>query len=170
MGAKPLPARTVAPTSTHAPLDSVHGLVSEAALRPLSIEAASEWARYETSYERVTTIEYNSTYMNVVFSTTQASLVDGFYQWILKCQDDELYFYHRKVARINFNTAKILHLTVPKLDDDVETLNEFLGANNAENTQYMVDGLHAIIQGEAPCAVDHCWWQGLGPGPGPPTP
>merc|ERR1711972_430770 len=125
---------------------------------------------YETSYERVTTIEYNSTYMNVVFSTTQASLVDGFYQWILKCQDDELYFYHRKVARINFNTAKILHLTVPKLDDDVETLNEFLGANNAENTQYMVDGLHAIIQGEAPCAVDHCWWQGLGPGPGPPTP
>jgi len=130
---------------------------------------------YETSYERVTTIEYNSTFMDVVFSTTHASLVDGFYQWTFKCQDDVLYFYHRKVARANFNTAKILQVYVPKLDDTdydagAEDLTEFLGVNNAASTQNFVEDMHAIVSGAAPCTVGHCWWQGLGPGPGPPTP
>jgi len=130
---------------------------------------------YETSYERVTAIEYNDTYMDVVFATTHASLVDGFYQWTMKCQDSELYFRHHKVARANFNTAKILQKLVPKLDDTTyddgaETLTEFIGVNNEAATQSFVDDMVAIVQGEAPCSRGHCWWQGLGPGPGPPMP
>lgn len=130
---------------------------------------------FETSYERVSTIEYNSTYLELIYSTTQASLVDGFYQWSMKCQDGMLYLKHRKVARANYNTAKILQWYVPKLDDTsydegAEDLTEFLGVNNAASTQNMVDGLLAILLGAAPCSQNHCWWQGLGPGPAPPTP
>ena len=33
-----------------------------------------------------------------------------------------------------------------------------------------MDGMYAIYGGAAPCTQGHCWWQNLGPGPGPPTP
>jgi hypothetical protein len=132
---------------------------------------------YETSYEMVSIADYeyhtaSSSYIDLKYHTTHASLVDGFYQWKLSCtqttyNEYELNIEHRKVARTNPNTAKVLLAAIPALDENADDFTEFLANNNNNSVHYHVETLMKIInEGQAPCVDDYnCWWQGLGPTP-----